>query len=230
MCANFQPISATQAPLFTNQQLALPSNRIFTQAMNPPCYLLTSYQIREVILPSGTQPCLEWCLNGPKIPILPNKLMIPVETVMDKPSFKHAWYNNQFALIPVQTIYEPKYINGKAHRYGIHREDNEPFTVAGLYEMVKIGDQLIRSMTMLTINADQHPFMSQFHKPEDEKRSIVVIEPQHRTDWLNMTHENAFELLLPMGEGYTAEYRPKPSKTHDSAPNEDLLDLLLPKS
>ena len=156
--------------------------------------------------------------------------MMPLETVMDKPSFKRAWYNNQFALIPVQTIYEPKYINGKAHRYGIHREDNEPFTVAGLYEMVKIGDQLIRSMTMLTINADQHPFMSQFHKPEDEKRSIVVIEPEHRTDWLNMTHENAFELLKPMGAGYVAKHRPKPSKTHDSAPNEDLLDLLLPKS
>ena len=31
--------------------------------------------------------------------------MMPVETVMEKPSFKRAWYNNQFALIPVQTIY-----------------------------------------------------------------------------------------------------------------------------
>ena len=73
------------------------------------------------------------------------------ETVADKPSFKRAWYNNQFALIAVQTIYEPKYINGKAHRYGIHREDNEPFTVAALYEIVKIGEQIIRSMTMLSI-------------------------------------------------------------------------------
>ena len=78
--------------------------------------------------------------------------------------------------------------------------------------MVKIGDQLIRSMTMLTINADQHPFMSQFHKPEDEKRSIVAIEPEHRQDWLNMHHEDAFELLKPMGAGHVAEYRPKPKK------------------
>ena len=35
---------------------------------------------------------------------------------------------------------------------------------------------------MLTINADNHPFMSQFHKPEDEKRSIAVIEPENRQD------------------------------------------------
>ena len=226
MCANFQPISPTQAPLFTNQQL--------------------SFDVKQDIYPGYAAPLLfanpdnpaEWrsAMFGmvPKwakdTSIAKHTYNARSETVADKPSFKHAWYNNQFALIPVQTIYEPKYINGKAHRYGIHREDNEPFTVAGLYEMVKIGDQLIRSMTMLTINADQHPFMSQFHKPEDEKRSIVVIEPQNRTDWLNMTHQNAFELLLPMGEGYTAEYRPKPSKAHDSAPNEDLLDLLLPKS
>ena len=113
---------------------------------------------------------------------------------------------------------------------GIDREDNEPFTVAALYEIVKIGEQIVRSMTMLTINADDHPFISQFHKPEDKKRSIVVIEPEHLKDWLNMHHEDAFELLKPMGAGYVAEHRPKPSKTHDSAPNEDLLDLLLPKS
>ena len=124
--------------------------------------------------------------------------MMPVETVMEKPSFKHAWYNNQFALIPVQTIYEP-------------------FTVAALYEIVKIGEQIVRSMTMLTINADNHPFMSQFYKPEDEKRSIVVIEPEHRQDWLNMHHEDAFELLKPMGDGYVAEHRPKPKKTLKTA-------------
>ena len=139
------------------------------------------------------------------------------ETVMDKPIFKRAWYNNQFALIPLQTIFEPKYIEGKAHRYGIEREDGERFTVAALYEIVEIGEQIICSMTMLTTNADNHPFMLQFHKPEDEKRSIMVIEPEHRQDWLNMHHEDAFELLKPMGAGYVAEHRLKPRKTLKTA-------------
>ena len=66
-------------------------------------------------------------------------------------------------------------------------------------------------------NADQYPFISQFHKPEDEKRSIVVIEPEHRQDWLNMHHEDAFELLKPMGAGYVAEHLPKPKKTLKTA-------------
>ena len=121
------------------------------------------------------------------------------QTVMDKQSFKRTWYNNQFALIPVQTIFEPKYIDGKAHRYDIRRKDGDLFT----------GDAFIRSMT---INADDHPFMSQFHKPKDEKRSIVVIKPQQRMDWLNMTHESAYKLLLPMSGDYLAEHCPKPKK------------------
>ena len=67
-------------------------------------------------------------------------------------------------------------------------------------------------MTMLTINADNHPFISQFHKPEDEKRSIAVIEPENRQDQLNMHHKDASELLKPIGAGYVAEHRPKPKK------------------
>ena len=30
------------------------------------------------------------------------------ETVAEKPSFRHAWHKNQFSLIPVDTIFEPK--------------------------------------------------------------------------------------------------------------------------
>ena len=57
------------------------------------------------------------------------------ETVMEKPSFRDAWHKSQFALIPVQTIYEPYYQNGKSQRWGIHRKDGQPFTVAAIYEV-----------------------------------------------------------------------------------------------
>lgn len=45
------------------------------------------------------------------------------ETVATLPSYRHAWAKNQFALIPVEKIYEPKYVDGKAERWGIYRED-----------------------------------------------------------------------------------------------------------
>ena len=213
MCANFQPISATQAPLFTNQQLSFAVKQDIYSGYEAPLMFAN-------LLSNTSGDPAEW--RSAMFGMIPkwakdtsfakHTYNARSETVADKPNFKHAWYNNQFALIPVQTIFEPKYIEGKADRYGIEREDSEPFTVAALYEIVEIGEKIICSMTILTINADQHPFMSQFYKPEDEKRSIVVIEPEHRQDWLNMHHEDAFELLKPMGAGYVAEHRPKPKK------------------
>ena len=124
------------------------------------------------------------------------------ETVHEKPSFRNAWKKNQFCLIPADVIFEPKYIDGKPEWWGIYRKDEMPFTIAGIYEYAVINGQEIRSMSMLTINSDQHPFMNQFHSPEDEKRSIIVIPKQLRKDWLQCNHEDAPEFFLdmPLGE------------------------------
>lgn len=119
-----------------------------------------------------------------------------VETVADKKSFKHAWNKNQFALVPVEVIFEPKYIDGHAQWYGIYRQDKKPFTVAAIYEYASVAGQEILSMSMLTINADTHPLMNQFHSPEHEKRSVVIISEGHRLDWLNADHTHATELIL----------------------------------
>lgn len=70
-----------------------------------------------------------------------------------------------------------------------------PFTVAGIYEYATINGEPVISMSMLTINADMHPFMKQFHAPDDEKRSIVVIPKEHRNDWLICNHDQARDFL-----------------------------------
>ncbi len=41
------------------------------------------------------------------------------------------------------------------------------------------------SFTMLTVNANEHPLMKRFHKPGDEKRSVVIVPPTSYDDWLN---------------------------------------------
>lgn len=192
MCANFQPILHFQAPLFTSSQL--------------------TFEFKDDIYPNDESPLLflnpktghiEWrCVRFGMIPkwakatdITKYTYNARSETVMQKPSFKNAWLNSQFALIPVQTIYEPFYHQGKSQRYGIYRSDKQPFTVAAIYEIAKIGDGYIRSISMLTINADTHPFMSQFHAPNDEKRSIVVIPPEQRMDWLSCHFSQASAFL-----------------------------------
>ena len=129
------------------------------------------------------------------------------ETVASKASFRHAWKNNQFALVPVDTFYEPKYIDGKSHWYAISREDGDPFTVAAIYDDAIIESEKVRSFSMLTINANQHPFMKQFHNPNDEKRSIIVIPEELRQDWLHCNHEEASEFFFEMRDEFIAKPR-----------------------
>lgn len=203
MCANFQPITKAQASLFTNQPLSFDfKNDIYPGYDCPLLFANVSDPAEWRQVKFGMVP--KWVKDTD---IYRYTYNARTETVAEKLSFENAWFHSQFALIPVQTIFEPKYPNaneqhdGKSERWGIYREDGQPFTVAAIYEVARIQGEIIRSMSMLTINADHHPLMPQFHKPDDEKRSIVVIEPEYRMDWLTATPEKAFGLIRPMGYG-----------------------------
>lgn len=133
------------------------------------------------------------------------------ESIAEKPSFKTAWHKSQFCLIPAEKIYEPRYVDGKAQRWGIQRVDETPFTLAGLYEIAKINDQIIRSFTLITINADGHPLLQQFNKIEEEKRSVVIIPPQLREHWLSANYQTANQMLsLLNSHEYKSYFEPKP--------------------
>jgi putative SOS response-associated peptidase YedK len=120
------------------------------------------------------------------------------ETVAIKPSFRDAWKRAQHCIIPAQAIYEPDWRSGKAIPTRIERADGRPMGIAGLWSVWKSPQgEWIHSYTMLTINADSHPLMNQFHKPTDEKRMVVVLPETAYDDWLTATVESSGGLLLP---------------------------------
>ena len=101
------------------------------------------------------------------------------ETVHEKPSYRDAWRLARHCIIPAEAIYEPDWRSGRAVPTRISRADGKPMGIAGLWSVWKNpGGETTYSYTMLTINADQHPFMRQFHKPDDEKRSVVILQEQ----------------------------------------------------
>lgn len=53
------------------------------------------------------------------------------------------------------------------------------------------------SYAMLTINADTHPLMHQFHKPTDEKRMVVILAESEYGDWLDTPPERSTKFLHP---------------------------------
>lgn len=117
------------------------------------------------------------------------------ETVAEKPSFKDAWRAGRRCIIPAEVIYEPDWRSGKAVQTRIARNDGEPMGIAGLWSAWGQGSQKIDSFTMLTINADDHALMNQFHKPGEEKRMVVILPKASYKDWLSVPVHEAKEFL-----------------------------------
>jgi len=119
------------------------------------------------------------------------------ETAAEKPSYRTAWRQRQFGLVLVDNFYEPSYESGKAVRWKIELASGDPFGIACLWDRWTdpASGELVVSFSMLTVNADEHPVMCQFHKPGDEKRTPVIIAPDLHEAWLNADHAKASELM-----------------------------------
>ena len=137
------------------------------------------------------------------------------ETVASKPSFRHAFAKRQWCIIPVESFFEPSYESGRAVRWKIERDDGALLGIAGLWEWRPTGgpdDLPLLSFTMLTINADNHPLMQRFHRPEDEKRMPVLLDPPQYSAWLQSTNEQfpSFLCAYP-AQQLTSEAAPRVS-------------------
>ena len=114
------------------------------------------------------------------------------ETVAEKPSFRDAWRKGQHCIIPADAIFEPDWRSGKAVATRITEAHGEPLGIAGLWSSWKTPKgEILFSYTMLTINADAHPLMRLFHKQADEKRMVVVLQPDQYQDWLEAPVERS---------------------------------------
>lgn len=120
------------------------------------------------------------------------------ETVHEKPSFRDAWRNRQHCIVPVDAIYEPDWRSGKAVATRIADADGEPMGLAGLWSWWRSPDgEVVHSFTMLTINADEHPLMRLMHRPNEEKRMVVVLPAGRYGDWLDAEPRHSMEFLRP---------------------------------
>lgn len=133
------------------------------------------------------------------------------ETAAAKPSYRAAWKEAKHCLIPAVAIYEPDWRTGKPIPTRITRKDGELLGIAGLWETWKgpVGE-IVHSYSMLTINADDHDMMRNFHRPDDEKRMVVVLPQGRYADWLTATPNESQDFMrqYPADRLY-AEARPK---------------------
>jgi len=119
------------------------------------------------------------------------------ETTSQKPSFRTAWRKAQHCIIPAAAIYEPDWRSGKSISTRITRADGELLGIAGLWEQWRDPGtaEILHSYTMLTINADDHPFMRNYHKPQDEKRMVVILPRGLYGDWMKAPAGESMEFM-----------------------------------
>lgn len=132
------------------------------------------------------------------------------ETVATKPSFRAAWKEAKHCIIPAVAIYEPDWRSGKAVPTRITRADGSLMFIAGLWERWKSPEgETVHSMTMLTVNADDHSLMRNYHKPNDEKRMVVILPNGAIRDWLQAPANESMEFMRQYpADRLSAEPRP----------------------
>ncbi|NOU22161.1 MAG: SOS response-associated peptidase [Methyloglobulus sp.] len=213
MCSNFQSITNAQADWVQEQfQCVLPLES-WREEIYP------AYQAPFIWLDEGKPRCdlaefglvSAWAADKAKFGL--HTYNARSETIATKPSYRNAWKKNQFGLAVMQSFYEPNYGSGKAIRWRIKRLDSTPIAVASIWERFVHHDtgEIKFSFSMVTVNADQHKIMRQFHKPGDEKRAIVTLQDTDYHTWLQVKHEQAPEYLKLSPDNFL-EAEPAPRK------------------
>lgn len=120
------------------------------------------------------------------------------ETAARSFTFGHAWRQAQRCIIPADAIFEPDWRSGVAVPTRFSRADGMPLGIAGLWDRWRDATgQVQESYTMLTINADNDPVFGCYHRPNEEKRMVVVLAEGAYQEWLTAPPEVTRELLCP---------------------------------
>ena len=117
------------------------------------------------------------------------------ETIAEKPTFRDAWKKGQRCIIPALSVFEPDWRTGKAVAAEVSRADGEPMGIAGIWSAWRSPTGWVESYTMLTVNADDHAVFKLLHKPQDEKRMVVILNPDSYETWLKGTQSDIKPLI-----------------------------------
>lgn len=103
-------------------------------------------------------------------------------TIADKPSFSHAWHNQQRCLIPALGYYEWRLEQGQKQAYFVCRKDGAPIVFGGLFEQPRQG--IAGSFTIITRPAEDQ--LAELHHAMP-----LMFEEHHGESWLNSTVQQA---------------------------------------
>lgn len=141
-----------------------------------------------------------------------------VEGIEKNFTFGPAWQRGQRCIVPADAFYEPDWRTGRAVATRFTRADGQPVGIAGLWDTwTEPGKPPLLSFTMLTMNATEHALLKNYHRPEDEKRIIVILAESQYEDWLNSPAADTMDFIrhYPADDLVATPVQPKPPKTNE---------------
>jgi putative SOS response-associated peptidase YedK len=143
------------------------------------------------------------------------------ETAPEKPAFRDASRHRR-CLIPVDGFYEWAMTEHGKQPYFIHRQDRQPFAIAGLWEQWAREDSpSVLSCTLLTTAANR--FMQQLHA-----RMPAILLEADEAAWVDPTQQRTEALralLRPAPEEWLSAY---PVSRRVNAPKHDDVQCIEP--
>ncbi len=140
------------------------------------------------------------------------------ETVATLPSFRESWKKGWRCIIPADAFYEPNWESGKAERWIVQQPMQLPMGIAGIYRKWRHPDgREVFTFAMITVSADGHPVMTRFHKPGDEKRMVVILDPADYGTWLSCQVDEAPRLFRQWAGPLEALAKPLPPRAPRSS-------------
>ncbi|MES2632774.1 MAG: SOS response-associated peptidase [Pseudomonadota bacterium] len=141
------------------------------------------------------------------------------ETAAKSFTFGSAWRRGQRCIIPAEAIFEPDWRSGKHVPTRIARADGGPLGLAGLWDSWNSPEGPLLSFTMLTVNADQHEFMCNYHRPGEEKRMVVLLRESEYDAWLDAPVEATQDFMRPCPPAELTASVPEPAPKTSAKPS-----------
>lgn len=155
---------------------------------------------------------------GKKIPkpkrIAMDTMNARAEEVGSKPNYKRFWISQQLCIVPAQNVFEPNWETGLHERWALEPANKQPIGLPGMWRTWEEEDGTIsNAFTHFTLNADDHPLLRRFHRPNEEKRGVAILRPEHYDDWLGSKNPEFARALIELWRPEELNAYPAPKTT-----------------
>jgi putative SOS response-associated peptidase YedK len=148
------------------------------------------------------------------------------ESIDKKPSWS-ASFRTKRCLIPVKGFFEWQHMGKEKIPWYIYVNNNEIFSLAGLYSEWKQNDTDEVYNTFSIITTDANPLMAEIHN--SKKRMPVILGTDDEKKWidLSLTSEEALNMLQPFPENMMKAHTISPLVNSRTA-NRNVPQVILP--